>query len=183
MRWGGVGWGGVGWWWVRVCGGFSLCLEYDRICMYASWVAYRAQFVHPTRRFLHCNRIAQKVSRNSSQADQPGNEYMETFVCVRACARVCACARHIPLATDSRISPKKFQIRDLGHCVKISSGEYGLANYYWGNEHPARHGLDEDARDSLAEHLFGEIRESGCSFPNNRSRVRDTPEEITPINF
>ena len=70
-----------------------MCLEYDRICMYASWVAYRAQFVHPTRRFLHCNRIAQKVSRNSSQADQPGNEYMETFVCARACARVCACAR------------------------------------------------------------------------------------------
>ena len=113
--------------------------------------------------------------------------------CVRArvrmrtvCARVLAHARartSIPLATDSRISPKKFQIRDLGHCVKISSGEYGLANYYWGNEHPARHGLDEDARDSLAEHLFGEIRESGCSFPNNRSRVRDTPEEITPINF
>ena len=77
-----------------------------------------------------------------------------------------------PLATDSRISSKKLQTRDLGYCVKISSGEYGLAFYYWGNEHPARHGLDEDARDSLAEHLFGEIRESGCSFPNNRSRVR-----------
>ena len=82
---------------MRVCGGLSLCLEYDRICMYASWLAYRAQFVHPTRRFLHSNRTAQKFPEIAPRLISLGtNTWKLLCACVRACARVrvrTVCAR------------------------------------------------------------------------------------------